>query len=377
MASYSSGGGAGGEGGSWGDSSTSMPSIFKKLQAANTLMNLPETQQAFKNYTASSSGGGTSGVVNTNADLGGGVPMEDTGSADEGYNEAQRIIDEAYNSAVSALDQFQSTLQPGFEQTRSELLGEQQTKTARAREEERRGVGELTQQGQEETGKAESAIAKSRREATEMMQGLAARFGGSTGTGMFGGEILGRQALENISGNRQALQYVMGKITAAQENIKRETDLYVNNLDQQTQDLIGQARQQLNQSLADIAGRRSELESAKAQMRLDALGQYQDTLNAVNQRNTQLKQSIYLKAQDAAQRLASMSSGFGKLDISTSYKPFEGWGMSATGVTPDNLSVLQQIQGQLSGTPEAGLTTTGAGALDTNTQQDLTAWLTE
>lgn len=305
-----------------------------------------------------------------------GPSMEPTGPSENAYSEAQRLIDEAYGKALSALDEFKATLQPGFETQKAELLGQKESQTARAREDERRKVGELTQQEQEETGKAESAIAKSRREAGEMMQGLASRFGGSTGTGMFGGEILGRQVLENISTNRAALQNVRGKIMAAQQSIKRETDLFVNNLELETNDLIAKAQQGLREALANIAGRKGQLEMDKAQMRLGALQDYQDTINSITQRNTALKNQIFYKAQDAAQRLASLTSGQGALDISTQYAPYEGWGISATGVTPQNLTILQDIQGQLSGTPEVpSMTPTGAGALDTGTPEDLTSFL--
>jgi len=331
-----------GGGGAWGPASdpvrdrlSAIRSSFQRNMAINNAVQQQPQQQQPAAQTAAV-------APNITSD---GAPMEDTGAADAARAEAERIINEAYGTASSALDQFEGTLQPGFETTKSGLLRTQETQTGQARGKEQLDLASLAENERVEGVKTESAIAKARREAGEMFQGISARFGGSTGTGQFGSELVGRQSLENIGGARNAFQQVRGQIVEAGEKIKFGVQSFVDNLELQTQNLIEQAQQTLREQLAAVAGQRGQLAQAKAESRLGALQNYQAEIAGINQRNTQLKQDIFLKAQDATNKLAQLQSNQVQ-KYNLDFNPTENVSISASGVPANELQNVSNLVGE-------------------------------
>lgn len=259
---------------------------------------------SFGDIMPNTGGGGTTGGT-TNV-VTGDIPTEDTGSADSAYDQATQIINDAFNTGMQALSDIEATLQPDFEDTKSGLLNQQETLSGQARAKEELDLGQLQENERVEGKRTESAIAGAQRMASEWMQGLASQFGGSTGIGQFGGELIGREALSNINENKIKFQEVRGKIIEAGNKIKLATNTFVENLELQTQQLISDAQAELRQALRDIATRRDMLGQQKADRQLQALYAYQDTINGINQRNTALKQDMFLKAQDASNKLSSL-----------------------------------------------------------------------
>ena len=146
-------------------------------------------------------------------------------------------------------------------------------------------------------------FAQARRQAAELMQGIQARYGGTTGTGRFTSEILGSQATRNIAQNQAALrqykaqmdselQNTMSKIGLAENELKTKVTSLINQEDQNLQQAKIQLRANLDKSLADISQQRSMLETEKANKRYEILNDYQNRLDQVERYNLDHKRQL-------------------------------------------------------------------------------------
>lgn len=217
-----------------------------------------------------------------------------------------------YNSifapAFEALTQQEQANQSGYEAGLSEAEGGTVQRKAGLESEQEGRLAGFDQQRQEATGQTQSAVEQARRQASELQQGIQARFGGTTGTGRFQSEILGAQATRNIAQNQSALQNTLGKIGQSEESLKTEVTNLINQEDQRLESTKLQLRSQLQQSLADVGREKGRLESEKAQLRINTLNQYQQVLADVNARNTAFKQQLFQQTQQAQSELEKLRS---------------------------------------------------------------------
>ncbi len=198
-----------------------------------------------------------------------------------------------YAPAFGAIDQYQNTLQPQYETNIKEIDTNAAQKTAGAQEQQAEKLGAYGLQRTNETARTKSAVAESRRLAAEMMQGIQARFGGTTNAGGAYSEILGSQATRNIATNQSALQYVMAQIGQEETNVRNQTTQYINDLEQQTALDKEKARNTLQAALANVANMRGQLESEKASQKISLLKDYNNTLAQIDAANTSYKQQLY------------------------------------------------------------------------------------
>lgn len=248
--------------------------------------------------TGGGGGGGTGSGGGTGTT--GGAPLEETPSAPD-----FSIYDEAYAQGESALNQAQQAAQQGIQTALGEAEASGQQRSAQAQAAQKEKLGALGQQRTRESQRAENAISEARRQAAELQQGLQARYGRTTGTGAFAGELLGRSAMQNIGATRQALQNTMSQIGAAENRVREETSRLLDQIETDTQFAKERARNTLAQVLADIAGKKGELQQAKADRRMAALQDYQNLVASINARNTAYKQELYNRAQRTSQALDS------------------------------------------------------------------------
>jgi len=161
---------------------------------------------------------------------------------------------------------------------------------------------------QKAEAQTESVIEQARRQAAELMQGIQARYGGTTGTGRFTSEILGSQATRNIAQNQAALQNAMSKIGLAENELKTKVTSLINQEDQNLQQAKIQLRANLDKSLADISQQRSMLETEKANKRYEILNDYQNRLDEVERYNLDHKRQLEAQYQQAQQEINSLKS---------------------------------------------------------------------
>lgn len=252
--------------------------------------------------TVSGGSSGSSSVGGSFPIDAGAPPLEQ--APDQGGDNFDAII----QPALQSLSAYEATLQPQYESGVQEAEQKYGDIVSGLQGEQTNRLNEFGQQRTRETGRGESAIAEARRQAAELMQGIQARYGGSTGTGAFTSEILGGQATANIAKNRAALQDTISQISNAENALKTEISNKVNAANLELESTRNSLRDQLRQSLADINSKRNELESNKAQMRLEAAQNYRNLLADINARNTSFMQNMYLNAQKAQAQLDEIKS---------------------------------------------------------------------
>lgn len=218
------------------------------------------------------------------------------------------LYGDAFRQAFEAVNQMQGAIQSGYQAELSGAeLGTQQRK-AELQAEQANRLANFGQQRQEATAQTESVIEQARRQAAELMQGIQARYGGTTGTGRFTSEILGSQATRNIAQNQAALQNAMSKIGLAENELKTKVTSLINQEDQNLQQAKIQLRANLDKSLADISQQRSMLETEKANKRYEILNDYQNRLDEVERYNLDHKRQLEAQYQQAQQEINSLKS---------------------------------------------------------------------
>lgn len=205
--------------------------------------------------------------------------------------------------ALQALDQATQAPQSEYtadvaniEANRAKAKGELQQNYATGQTEAARNRTRVT-------GQAESAIDEARRQFAEIQQGLQARYGGTTGSGAFVEGLAGRQALQNIGQQRQALTQAITTIDDRLEQVRSVTEMAQQDVDQQAEAQKAQAKAQLDNALNSIRIARGELLSRKVELAQNAMQFYQQQVAEVNARNAAFKQQLYRDQQAAEQKL--------------------------------------------------------------------------
>ena len=224
------------------------------------------------------------------------------------------LYGDAFRQAFEAVNQMQGAIQSGYQaelsgaelgtqQRKAELQAEQASRLANFGQQRSEAQGQVGMANQKAEAQTESVIEQARRQAAELMQGIQARYGGTTGTGRFTSEILGSQATRNIAQNQAALrqykaqmdselQNTMSKIGLAENELKTKVTSLINQEDQNLQQAKIQLRANLDKSLAEISQQRSMLETEKANKRYEILNDYQNRLDEVERYNLDHKRQL-------------------------------------------------------------------------------------
>jgi len=217
--------------------------------------------------------------------------------------EPQIDYDAMFAPAFEALNQQDIASQSAFETGVSEAEGSSATQKAGLQSEQASRLARFGEQRGEAQQQTEGAVSAARRQAAELMQGIQARYGGTTGTGRFVSEQLGSQATRNIAGFQQSLQNTMAKIGQAENELRTKVTDLTAQADQWLQTQKLNLRSELDRAIAAVGAERGRLETEKGRERIETLQQYQQTLADVNARNTQFMQQLYQGATAAANEL--------------------------------------------------------------------------
>lgn len=248
--------------------------------------------------TGGTGGSGSGGVGSGSGDVGsGGAPYED--QPDQPSIDFDALI-------APALEGLEAAIGPLTQQFNDTKTSEE---SARIRNIDRTNTDITAQQGilnnaeTKQNANAESAADAARRQFSEIQQGIQGMYGGSTGTGAFAAEIAGSQSLRNLGEIKQGLSQAVLEIDNKRQQIKDIGRIAIQDIEDQTRDRVKQAKTQLDLSLADIRRQKGELQSRKAELAMNAMQFYQQSVNAVNQRNAAFKQQLYVSQQAADQQL--------------------------------------------------------------------------
>lgn len=269
--------------------------------------------------------GGGSGQLNLNNVLSQDQPQQSNVNFDELIAPALQALE----STIPTLQQGFQDYQSGQEQNRQTAL---QSNTANINTQ----TGVLNNAKTAQNQNATSAADEARRQYSEIQQGLQSRYGGTTGTGQFAGEIAGRQTLQNIGNIRTNLQQVMQQIDDKLVQVQEIGRISEQDINQQTEQRIKDANNNLQQQVAGIRQQQGTLQAQKAQMAASAIQDYQNQVNQFKGQQQQFLQQLYVQQQSAEQQLKAAQSRAGQVVQSYTAKDLTGL---ANQLTPAGLQL--------------------------------------
>lgn len=244
--------------------------------------------------------------------------------------EQERVLNEAYAPAFEAYNQLSSYLEGQLPGTLESIGQEGEIQKSGLKTEEASRLAQYNTNRETEKatvageiGKADvaqkNAIAEARRQQSQLMQGLFSKYGTTTGTAGFAGEIAGAQTMKNIGGQRQvfqqfvsgaqnALKTTLQKIADAEDNLKNDVLQKTTEIDFNVSKLKQQARDTLNQALMSVNAQRGELEINKANKRMEILSQYQNNVNQIKQWAAEWQKQVELNNQELGNQLALLKA---------------------------------------------------------------------
>ena len=225
--------------------------------------------------------------------------------------------------AIEGLEAAIAPLTAGTEETVRGIEAGRTTQVARTQADIGGQVTGLERAKGKQEQVAESAADEARRQASQLMQGISSRYGRRGSAGIAASEILGSQAMRNIANIRQGLSDAMLQLDDKIQQVKEIGRIQVQDTEDRTRSSIAEARNRLDLQLADIRRQKGELQSNKAQLAVQAMQIFQNTVNNVNAQNAAFKQNLFVKQQQAennlrlamqkAQRVASQVPNLGSV----------------------------------------------------------------
>lgn len=165
--------------------------------------------------------------------------------------------------------------------------------------------GILDQTATKQNQNATNAEDQARRQYAEIQQGLQSRYGGTTGTGAFAGELAGRQTLQNIGQIKQGLSNVIQEIGTKKQQVEEVGRIALEDIEMNARDSLVKEKSNLETALAQIRSEKGQLQMWKAQKAAEAIQNYQSSVNQINANNTAFKQQLYVQQLTAQQKLDS------------------------------------------------------------------------
>lgn len=209
-----------------------------------------------------------------------------------------------FDQALGALDQQISARQANTEgdlQTLGEAGASQQ---AGIKGRLGQVESQLANQTTRETSRTEDAQNELRRQQAEMVKGIQARYGSTTGTGAFAEIQTSNQTMRLMAQNRQNLQSTLSDIDLARTKTISEANNQIFQVEQTTAQLKREAKAQLDQDISTIKYNKSQIGVQRQQGIIDAVANYQSLVGQINQRNQAFKQDLFKRQQDFESQIA-------------------------------------------------------------------------
>ena len=301
------------------------PSI---LQAADQIL-ASQPGQVLGDST-SSSGGSSSGGSSSPAPSGGGDMPQPQGPS-------QEEVDAIFNPQFDFLSQAEAALrgdQPSALQEAEAEYGQSLNELGVQKTQSEREVGSQETQA---TQRKESAMDAAARLYNELVMGGRQRFGGASSAGRAFGELSAREFQSQQGDIRTQYETASQQLAAARQKIEENYSMGKERLMLQMNAAKNQIRRDFQNKLLEIQRLRGEAESAKAQMRLEALQALRNQVFAIELQNAQFDRQLEM------QRQSGMST------INTTTDSLNQQVGAATGAT-------QQFGANTTTNPQTGLT---------------------
>jgi hypothetical protein len=263
-------------------------------------------------YTPTSPSGGSGGGSG-----GGPAPVDENGNpVDTGPSDEE--LNSVYDPMMNTLSSQENTLRGNEQNYYNMATTPFSSQIPLVQQAGQQGQNSITTQ-QNTTGVQEqNALAAARRLYDELTSRNRQAFGsGALGSvGQASGEILGRTAQQGFGQVRSTADETMQKLYTASRDLQQQTDAQINSLEQQKASALSQAQIWFRDKLDEITSARNQVESDKANRKLDALQQYRDYVRSLSDQANQLKQSIIATAaangQSITQAINQYNQGMGQ-----------------------------------------------------------------
>lgn len=222
------------------------------------------------------------------------VGQPDYGAIDSAYNQSNDYLNNLYNETANSKDSFINQYTAPYEAQRPLL---EQARTSGLAQTE-------TQKGQARV-QAENVLDEARRLYSELTKSGTQRFGGANSAGQFYQGYLGKELLRQQGGVENQLGSNLQAISQKQQEIESGYQAGIQKLQTELAGVKSQAENLFMQKLQQINGMRNELNQNKAQLKLQALQDYRNTINSYQQQAYTLQNQLYAQAQQAAMNLRS------------------------------------------------------------------------
>lgn len=240
----------------------------------------------------------------------------------QAYAPAAQYYDQIYNDTVAGKQNYLNQYSGLYDAQRPGLDAAYQSGV-------QQNQGQQQQVQQQET----SAIDSARRLFNELQQGVQQRFGGSNSAGEFANAFYGRQLQQNMGNIQNTTGQNVKSLMDQATSLKTQYDANVKELETRKASALAQAQDSFQQRLDSINAARGELEQNKAQLKLQALQDYKNTINQVTMNAQNFAQSLYAAQQQQSAQLANTIAA---------YQTYSG--------QPVNLSSIGQLQYNQMGT---------------------------
>jgi hypothetical protein len=205
------------------------------------------------------------------------------------------VIDN-FNRLMSTQQQTSANTQAGLNTQRKTQLDTQNAQFAGQEQ-------GLQRAGEQQTQSSQNAMEEARRMYAEMSQGNQARYGATTGTGQFMSEQLGQQTSRNIAQLQQGLQQHMQDINDKRLQVKQMGELATRSTNERFDQAIQTEKDNLQKYVTQIQGNQAMLQSNKAQMYMQAVQKYQDTLTNIEAQRQQQQHQLQIAQLNADAQL--------------------------------------------------------------------------
>lgn len=245
---------------------------------------------------------------NNNSNNNGNNPQEPTPA---GNNEIMRAAEGAYSQAMDYLGQAEGAIrsaQGGVEQgigeTYNQNLGVAQSQKAQTER-------AITSEKQSADVRLQNAITAARQALAESMQGGKQRFG--TGSNIYKalGEY-GTTKFQQAQGQaRDVAEQTMQKLNEGWQTFQENYTNQITSLNNWKNQSLRDAQNEFQNKLLEVSRMRNEAGNLKAQTQIQALQNYNATLNAIKMQTYQTQLQLQANAQSAGQQYQSLIKQLG------------------------------------------------------------------
>lgn len=224
-------------------------------------------------------------------------------------------INSVYDASNSYLNQAESNLRSDLPTVLDEAQKQYELAIQGLSQGKDTTMGTIAEQGVQANQRKEDALSAARRLYNELRMGYQQRFGGSTSAGQAASELSSVEQQRQMGATTRGYSDTIRQLETQKVDVQKNYDLGVAQLAQQKQESINQINRDFQQKLLSISQNRSQLESQKAQARLQALQELRNQVFAINQQTLQFQQTLQAQKSAADLELETYSK---KLGISSS-----------------------------------------------------------